>query len=158
MEVVYAKLNEKAETATGIYSVISDSLQYIYPVPVTKNHRNIWSRCLVHEFFFTYIFNVINHGYRAAILKKYLCNCFHFICLWLLISIMKKRAERCALQLYQTSLTATIEHMISTKLSDDPSCQIWHLYISLCAAFCLVLSINISFIFFYLVLYFLYYL
>ena len=41
MEVVYAELNEKAETATGIYSVISDSLQYIYPVPVTKNHRNI---------------------------------------------------------------------------------------------------------------------
>ena len=58
------------ETVTGSYSVTGASLQYIYSVPVTKNHRNIRSRCLVHEFSFTDIFNDINHGYRAAILKK----------------------------------------------------------------------------------------
>ena len=52
------------ETVTGSYSVTGASLQYIYSVPVTKNHRNIRSRCLVHEFF------DVNHGYRAAILKK----------------------------------------------------------------------------------------
>ena len=52
----YAELNERAEAATDSYSVTSDSLQYIYSVLVTKNHRNIQSRRLVHEFFFTNIF------------------------------------------------------------------------------------------------------
>ena len=37
-EVLYAELNERAETAIGSYSVPGDSLQYIYSVPVTKNH------------------------------------------------------------------------------------------------------------------------
>ena len=101
---LYIELNERAETATGSYSGTGDSLQHIYSVPVSKNHRNIRSRCLVHEFSFTDIFNDINHGYRAAILKKNLCGCFHFIWLWLLISIMKRCAERCALQLHHTSL------------------------------------------------------
>ena len=48
-EVLYAELDERAEAATGNYSVTGDSLQYIYSVPVTKNHRNIQSRCLVHD-------------------------------------------------------------------------------------------------------------
>ena len=57
MEVLYAELNETAEAATtGSYSVTGDSLRYIYSVLVTKNHRNIQSRCLVHEFSFTDIF------------------------------------------------------------------------------------------------------
>ena len=68
--VLYTELNKRAEAATGSYSGTGDSLQYIYSVPVSNNHRNIRSRCLVHEFSFTDIFNVINHGYRAAILKK----------------------------------------------------------------------------------------
>ena len=55
-EVLYAELNERAEAATGSYSVTGDSSQYIYSVPVTKNHRNIRSRCLVHELSFTDIF------------------------------------------------------------------------------------------------------
>ena len=67
---MYAKLNERAEAATGSYSVTGYSLQYIYSVPVTKNHRKIRSRCLVHEFSFTDIFNNINHGHQAALLKK----------------------------------------------------------------------------------------
>ena len=49
-EVLYAELNKKVEAATSSYSVTGDSLQYIYFVPVTKNHRNIQSRCLVQEF------------------------------------------------------------------------------------------------------------
>ena len=52
-EVLYAELNERAEGATGSYSVTRDSLQHIYFVPVTKNHRNTLSRCLVHDFSFT---------------------------------------------------------------------------------------------------------
>ena len=55
-EVLYAELNERAEAATGSYSITGDSLQHIYSVPVTKNHRNIQSRCLVHELSFTDIF------------------------------------------------------------------------------------------------------
>ena len=55
-EVLYAELSERVEAATSSYSVIGDSLQYIYSVPVTKNHWNIQSRCLVHEFSFTDIF------------------------------------------------------------------------------------------------------
>ena len=49
-------------------------------------------------------FNDINHGYRAAILKKNSFWLLPFYMVWLLISIMKRYAERCALQLYQTSL------------------------------------------------------
>ena len=56
MEALYAELNERAEAATRSFSVTGDILQYIYSVPVTKNHQNIRSRCLVHEFSFTYIF------------------------------------------------------------------------------------------------------
>ena len=46
-------LNEGAEAATGSFSITGDSLQYIYSVPVSNNHRNIRSRCLVYEFSFT---------------------------------------------------------------------------------------------------------
>ena len=50
-------------------------------------------------------FNDINHGYRAAILKKNYLWLLPFYVVWLLISIMKRCAERFALQLYQTSLS-----------------------------------------------------
>ena len=55
-KVLYTELNKRAEAATGSYSGTGDSLQYIHPVPVSKNHRNIRSRWLVHEFSFTDIF------------------------------------------------------------------------------------------------------
>ena len=70
MEALYAELNKRAEAATSSYSATGNFAQYIYSVFVTKNHQKIESRCLVHEFSFTDIFNDINHGYRAAILKK----------------------------------------------------------------------------------------
>ena len=56
IEVLYIELNERAEAATSSYSGTGDSLQHIYAVPVSKNHRNIHSGCLVHEFSFTDIF------------------------------------------------------------------------------------------------------
>ena len=55
-EALYAGLNKRAEASTSSYSVTGDFLQYIYFVPVTKNHQNIRSRCLVHEFSITDIF------------------------------------------------------------------------------------------------------
>ena len=39
---------------------------------MTNNHQKVRSTCLVHEFFFTDIFNNITHGPRAVILKKYI--------------------------------------------------------------------------------------
>ena len=55
-EALCAEFNERAEAATSSYFVTSDFLQYIHSVPMTKHHQNIQSRCLVHEFSFTYIF------------------------------------------------------------------------------------------------------
>ena len=49
-------------------------------------------------------FNDVNHGYRAAILKKGSLCCFRFIWLWLLIPMIKRCVERCELKLYGTSL------------------------------------------------------
>ena len=66
----FVELNERAEAATGSYFITGDSLQYIYSVPVSKDHRNIRSRCLVYEFSFSDIFSNINHGYRAVILNE----------------------------------------------------------------------------------------
>ena len=60
-------------------------------------------------------FNDINHVYRGAILKKKFCGCFHFIWLWLLISSMKRWAERCALQLYQTSVRLLLGYLTPRK-------------------------------------------
>ena len=56
MEVLYAEINERPEAAISSYPVIGNFLQYIYSVLVTKNHQNIRSRCLIHEFSFTDIF------------------------------------------------------------------------------------------------------
>ena len=58
-EAWYAELNERAEAATSSYSVTEIFLQYNYSVAVTKNHQNTRTRCLVHEFPFTYIFLTI---------------------------------------------------------------------------------------------------
>ena len=61
-EGLYPELNESA--ATG------DVLQYIYFVLVAKNHQRIRSKCLIHEFPSQILFNDVNHGYTATILKK----------------------------------------------------------------------------------------
>ena len=55
-EALYEELSERAEAATSSYSVTGYFLQYIYPLPVTINHQNVRSRCLVLEFSFTDIF------------------------------------------------------------------------------------------------------
>ena len=99
MEALY-ELKERVETATSSYSAGVDFLQYIYQVLVTENHYKIQSKNFPSQIFF----NKINHGYKAAILKKIFFDCFLLIWLWLFIAIMKRWAEQCALQLYCTSL------------------------------------------------------
>ena len=72
--------------------------------------RCLWLRIIRKSVYFInflshIFFDDINHGYRAAILKKSYFGCFHFIWLWVLIAIMKRWEERRPLQLYRTSLT-----------------------------------------------------
>ena len=55
-EVLYAKLNARAEATTSSYSATTDFLQCIYSALVAKNYQKIRSRCLIHEFSFTDIF------------------------------------------------------------------------------------------------------
>ena len=62
-------------------------------------------------------FNDINYGCRAAILKKMICGCFFFIWLWLLISIIKRYIERCALQLYQLYQTSLRQNILIHRKS-----------------------------------------
>ena len=49
MKALYGELNERVQ----YYSVTGNFLQYIYFLPVTKNHQNIRSRCLVPKFSIT---------------------------------------------------------------------------------------------------------
>ena len=58
------------ETANSSYSATVNFLQCIYSMLVAKNHHNFQSKCLVYAFSFTDISNDINHGIKAAILKK----------------------------------------------------------------------------------------
>ena len=109
MEVLNAELNERAEAANGIYSVTDDSLQYIYSVLMTKNHRNLQSKCLVHGFSFTDIFNDINHGYRAAILKKKV--------LLLLLFYMVVATYYCYEKVRRTMRTVIVSNLFNKKVT-----------------------------------------
>ena len=44
-EALYAEPNERVEAATSRYSATGEFLQYIYSVPVAKNHQKMRSRC-----------------------------------------------------------------------------------------------------------------
>ena len=87
-EVLDAEPNERAEAATGNYSVTGDSLQYIYSVPVSKNHRNIRSRCLVlwllpfYMVVATYLFyeKVRSRTMRTAIVSNLFNSCMFLSC------------------------------------------------------------------------------
>ena len=60
---VYAELNKTVEAATSSYSATGEFSRYIYSVLVAKNHKDIWSKCLVDKFSFTHIFlNSILYG------------------------------------------------------------------------------------------------
>ena len=73
---------------------------------VDKNHQTIRSKCLAYKFSFTDIFKDINHGYKAALLKKSLCGCFQFIWIWLLIDFWKGTQGECLLLKYFCSISA----------------------------------------------------
>ena len=96
-------------TATSSYSATDEFSQHIYSVLVAKNDQKIRSRCLVHEFFFTgIVLKILIMVTEQLYWRKTLCGCFRFIWLWLLIAIMKRCAERWALQLFRASLSILI--------------------------------------------------
>lgn len=73
--------------------------------------------------------------------QKIICGCFRCLWLWLLIIIMKRCADRCALQLHQTSLNRTFflwtnlpsECKMATYLHDFKlKIQNWHYHKSVC--------------------------
>ena len=55
----------------------------------------------LHIYFFMTLIMVTGQLYW----RKVLCDCFHFIWLWLFIAIIKRSTERCAQQLYRSSLS-----------------------------------------------------
>ena len=65
-------------------------------VQFTDNYRTF-----LHRYFLTLSIMVTEQLY----LRKVLCDCSRPIWLWLLVTVMKRCAERCALQLYCTSLS-----------------------------------------------------
>ena len=56
--------------ASNSNSATGKFLQYNYSMLVDKNHQKIQSTCLAHEYSFTDTFHNINHGLKAALLKK----------------------------------------------------------------------------------------
>ena len=84
-----------------------------YSVLVTENHQKYLSRYIVHELSFINIFkrNLIMVT-KQLFWKKILCGCFRSSWLWLLLAIMKRCAERCALQLFHTSLNDNLLEII----------------------------------------------
>ena len=80
-EPLYAELNKRVEAVTSACSATGEFLQYIYSVFMAKNHQKIRSRCLVHEFSFTYIFfNSIDEKVRRTMrtaIVSYLLKYFY---------------------------------------------------------------------------------
>ena len=66
-KVLYAKFNERAEAATGSYSVTGDSLQYIYFVPLSElseHSINMFSSSIfLHRYFLTILITVTDQLY-----------------------------------------------------------------------------------------------
>ena len=102
-EAFYAELNKKAEAVTISYSVRTDFLQIfilcLWLRPIRRSDQGVKFMNFPSQRFLMISIMVSEKLYR----RKIICGCFGFIWLWLLIAVMKT-CERCALQLYRTSL------------------------------------------------------
>ena len=76
----------------------------------------IRSRSLINKFSFADIFNDINHGYRTDVLKKNSFWLLPFYVTVLLIAIVKRCEERCAMQLYRTSINVNLLRIAWPKM------------------------------------------
>ena len=103
-ESLYAEHNERAEAASSSYFATT----VFYNIFILslwlrikrRSDQGVCSWIFLHRSFLTILIMVTEHLYW----KNILCGCFCFIWLCLLIAIMKRWAERCALQLYRNSL------------------------------------------------------
>ena len=96
-KALHAELDERAEAAISSYSAEVD---FAYNICI----RCLWLRIIRRSMNFPSqtFFNDINHGYRAAILKKSSLWLLLFLWLCLIIATIKRTMPR--LQLYRTSL------------------------------------------------------
>ena len=96
-KALHAELDERAEAAISSYSAEVD---FAYNICI----RCLWLRIIRRSmnFLSQIFFNDINHGYRAAILKKSSLWLLLFLWLCLIIATIKRTMPR--LQLYRTSL------------------------------------------------------
>ena len=104
-EALYATFNKRVEAATIGYSATGDFcnmfILWLWLKIISRSYLGLY---FIRNFPSQMFFNDINHGYRAAILKKtpMWLLAFHMTgFFWLL---WKRCAEQCALQLYRTSL------------------------------------------------------
>ena len=96
-KALHAELDERVEAAISSYSAEVD---FAYNICI----RCLWLRIIRRSMNFPsqILFNDINHGYRAAILKKSSLWLLLFLWLCLIIATIKRTMPR--LQLYRTSL------------------------------------------------------
>ena len=96
-KALHAELDERADAAISSYSAEVD---FAYNICI----RCLWLRIIRRSMNFPsqIFFNDINHGYRAAILKKSSLWLLLFLWLCLIIATIKRTMPR--LQLYRTSL------------------------------------------------------
>ena len=96
-KALHAELDDRAEAAISSYSAEVD---FAYSICI----RCLWLRIIRRSMNFPsqIFFNDINHGYRAAILKKSSLWLLLFLWLCLIIATIKRTMPR--LQLYRTSL------------------------------------------------------
>ena len=100
---LYLELNERAEAAISSFSVPGDFYNIfilcLWLGIKRSSDQGVQVMNFPSQIFLTILIRVNEQLYW----RKIICGCFHFIWLWLLISVMKRCAERCALQLYHTS-------------------------------------------------------
>ena len=92
------------EAATSSCSATDKFLQYIYSIIIRSSDQGVLFMNFPSQIFLTILIMVTKQLYW----KKILCGYFRFTWIWLLIAIMKRGAERWALQLYHTSLSIFI--------------------------------------------------
>ena len=114
-EALYAKLNERAEAATDSYSV-TGTFFTIHLFCASHQESSEHSIKVSSKWIFTnrYFLMILIMVTEQIYWGKIPYGCFRFIWLWLLISIMKSCTERCALQLYHSSLR-TYKHASFSK-------------------------------------------
>ena len=107
---MYAELDKRAKAVISPVVILQQAIFYdlfilcLWLKIIRRSDQSVYFMNFSSHIFLTILIMVTEQLYC----RKTICGCFRYIWLWLLISIMKRCAERYALQLYYTSLTAVI--------------------------------------------------